>query len=97
MNASHRVRRGLIWVGLTLLALATLAVLAGIALDAGYLRGPLLKVLAAHFDRPIRVNGTLSLHIFSRNPRLVAERLIIGNPAWTPPEMAGKPRFMQKH
>jgi AsmA family protein len=85
MNASHRVRRGLIWVGLTLLALATLAVLAGIALDAGYLRGPLLKVLAAHFDRPIRVDGTLSLHIFSRNPRLMAERLVIGNPAWTPP------------
>jgi uncharacterized protein involved in outer membrane biogenesis len=84
MNASHRVRRGLIWAGLTLLALATLAVLAGIALDAGYLRGPLLKVLAAHLDRPIRVDGRLSLHIFSRNPRLVAERLIVGNPAWTP-------------
>jgi uncharacterized protein involved in outer membrane biogenesis len=85
MNASHTVRRGLIWVGLTLLAFATLAVLAGIALDAGYLRGPLLKVLAAHLDRPIRVDGPLRLHIFSRNPRLVAERLIVGNPAWTPP------------
>ena len=85
MNASHRVRRGLIWAGLTLLALATLAVLTGVALDAGYLRGPLLKVLAAHLDRPIRVEGRLTLRIFSRNPRLVAERLIIGNPAWTPP------------
>jgi AsmA family protein len=85
MNASHRVRRGLIWAALTLLALATLAALAGIALDAGYLRGPLLKVLAARLDRPIRVDGPLSLHIFSRNPRLVAERLIVGNPAWTPP------------
>jgi AsmA family protein len=85
MNASHRLRRGLIWVGLTLLALATLAVLAGIALDAGYLRAPLLRVLAAHLDRPIRVDGHLSLHIFSRNPRLVAERVTIGNPAWTPP------------
>ena len=84
MNVSHRLRRGLLWLGLTLLALATLAVLAGIALDAGYLRAPLLKVLAAHLDRPIRVDGPLSLHIFSRNPRLVAERLVIGNPAWTP-------------
>jgi AsmA family protein len=84
MNVFHRLRRALLWVGLTLLALATLAVLAGIALDAGYLRAPLLKALAARLDRPIRVDGPLSLHIFSRNPRLVAERVIIGNPAWTP-------------
>jgi AsmA family protein len=85
MNASHRLRRGLVWLGWTLLVLATLAVLAGVALDAGYLRGPLLKMLAAHLDRPIQVDGPLTLHIFSRNPRLVAERLTLGNPAWTPP------------
>jgi uncharacterized protein involved in outer membrane biogenesis len=84
MNVSHRLRRGLIWVGVALLVLATLAVLTGVALDAGYLRAPLLKVLAAHLDRPIRVDGPLSLHIFSSNPRLVAERLTVGNPAWTP-------------
>jgi AsmA family protein len=85
MNASHKLRRGLIWVGSTLLALVTLAVLVGVALDAGYLRGPLLKVLAAHTDRPIRVDGLLSVHIFSRNPRLVAEHVTIGSPSWTPP------------
>jgi AsmA family protein len=84
MNASHRLRRGLIWVGWALLALAILTILVGVALDAGYLRGPLLKVLAAHTDRPIRVDGALSLHIFSRNPRLVAERITIGSPTWTP-------------
>ncbi len=43
------------------------------------------NVLAAHTDRPIRVDGALSLHIFARNPRLVAERVTIGNPPWTPP------------
>jgi len=85
MNISHSLRLGLIWVGGTLLVLAILAVLAGLALDAGYLRGPLLKVLAAHLDRPLRVDGPLSLHIFSRNPRLRAERVTIGSPAWTPP------------
>ena len=57
------------------------------ALDAGYLRGPLLKILASNTDRPIRVDGALKLRIFSRNPRLVAERVTIGSPAWTP---AGK-------
>jgi hypothetical protein len=85
MNASQRLRRGLWWVGWTLLALAISVVLAAVALDAGYFRGPLLKVLAAYADRPIRVEGPLSLRIFTRNPRLVAERVTIGNPAWTPP------------
>lgn len=85
MNASRRLRRGLSWAGLTLLALAALGLVAALALDAGYLRGPLLKVLAAYTDRPIRVEGSLSLRIFSRSPRLVAERVVIGNPEWTPP------------
>src|ERR1700723_846489 len=84
MNVSHRLRRGLIWAGGTLLALAVLVVLSALALDAGYLRGPLLKALAAHTDRPIRVDGPLSVHIFSRNPRLVAQRVTIGSPPWTP-------------
>jgi AsmA family protein len=84
MNVSHSLRRGLIWVGWTLLAFATLVVVAAVALDAGYLRAPLLKVLAAHTDRPIRVDGPLSVRIFSRNPRLVAERVTIGSPPWAP-------------
>ena len=87
MKISHSLRRGLIWIGGTLFVLALLLVLAGVALDAGYLRGPLLKVLTAHLDRPIQVDGPLSLHIFSRNPRLLAERVTIGSPTWTP---AGK-------
>jgi len=84
MNASHRLRRTLIWVSAALLALFALAVLGVVALDAGYLRGPLLKWLAVHTDRPIRVEGSLSLHVFSRHPRLVAERVTIGSPPWAP-------------
>ncbi len=83
MNAAFRPRPGLYWVGGTLLALVGLSILAVVALDAGYLRGPLLKWIASHTDRPIRVDGTLSLHILSRNPRLVAERVTIGSPPWT--------------
>lgn len=85
MNASQRLRRGLSWAGLALLGLAALGVLAALALDAGYLRGPLLRILASYMDRPIRVEGSLSLHLLTRSPRLVAERVIIGNPEWTPP------------
>ena len=84
MPSPHRLRHALIWAGGTLLAFAALALLAAVALDAGYLRAPLLKVLASYTDRPIRVEGLLSLHIFSRNPRLVAEQVVIDNPAWTP-------------
>ncbi len=84
MPSPHRLRHALIWAGGTLLAIATLALLAAVALDAGYLRRPLLRVLASYADRPIRVEGLLSLHIFSRNPRLVAEQVVIDNPAWTP-------------
>ncbi len=82
MNSPQWLRRGLIWAGWTLFALAALGVIAGFALDAGYLKGPLLKLVAAQANRPIHVEGSLSLHIFSRSPRLVAERVVIGSPAW---------------
>jgi AsmA family protein len=81
-------RRGLKWVIGAFLALVALALLLGVALDAGYLHGPLVKFLAARALREIRVDGALQLHLFSRNPRLVAERVTIGNPPWTPPGVA---------
>jgi AsmA family protein len=81
-------RRGLKWVIGALLALVALALLLGVALDAGYLHGSLVKFLAARAQREIRVDGALRLHLFSRNPRLVAERVTIGNPPWTPPGVA---------
>jgi AsmA family protein len=81
-------RRGLKWVIGAFLALIALVLLFGVALDAGYLHGPLVKILAARAQREIRVDGALRLHLFSRNPRLVAERVSIGNPPWTPPGVA---------
>ena len=81
-------RRGLKWVIGAFLALVALALLLGVALDAGYLHGPLVRILAADAQREIRVEGALRLHLFSRNPRLVAERVTIGNPPWTPPGVA---------
>jgi len=81
-------RRGLKWLFGAFLALIALALLLGVALDAGYLHGPLVKFLAARAQREIRVDGELRLHLFSRNPRLVAERVTIGNPPWTPPGVA---------
>jgi AsmA family protein len=79
------VRRGLVW---TAAALAV-ALLAAAALDAavgaGYFRGPLIGFFEARYGRRIEVKGTLEAHIFSFNPRLIAEHITIGNPLWMPP------------
>jgi len=88
MNGASAVLRGLKWVIGAFLALLALALLLGVALDAGYFHGTLVKFLAADAQRPIRVDGPLRLRLFSRNPRLVAERVTIGNPPWTPPGIA---------
>lgn len=88
MTGGSAWRRGLKCVIGAFLALVALALLLGVALDAGYLHGPLVKFLAARAQREIRVDGALRLHLFSRNPRLVAERVTIGNPPWTPPGVA---------
>jgi hypothetical protein len=47
MNVAFRLHRGLIWAVGALLALVGLSILAAVALDAGYLRGPLVRLLAA--------------------------------------------------
>src|SRR5450631_1405637 len=88
MNGASLVRRGLKWMIGAFLALIAMALALAAALDAGYFHGPLVKLLAARALREIRVDGTLRLHLFSRNPRLVAERVTIGNPPWTPPGVA---------
>ncbi|HTD74234.1 MAG TPA: AsmA family protein [Steroidobacteraceae bacterium] len=88
MISPVKLRRGLIWTGGTLLALAALLVAAGAALDAGFLHDPLVKLIAAKIDRPLRVAGTLRLHLLSRNPRLEGEDVSIGNPPWSPSGVA---------
>jgi AsmA family protein len=76
-------RRGW-WLG----AAAVLLVLIGSVpllfalLDAGYFRGVLIHYVEAHFNRSIRVEGPLHLQLWTRHPRIVAERLVIGNPSW---------------
>ncbi len=66
-----------------MVALAALLVAAAAALDAGFLHDPLVKLIAAKIDRPVRVAGALRLHLLSRNPRLEAEGVSIGSPPWT--------------
>lgn len=78
------VRRGLICAVAILAALVVMAAgLAG-AIDAGYFREPLIRILAARAGRQIQVGGSLDAHFFSLHPRLVAARVTIFNPPWMP-------------
>jgi AsmA family protein len=84
MNGVSALRRGLKWLLWAFLGLIIIALALAGALDAGYFHGPLVKFLAARAQRQVRVDGPLRLRLFTRNPRLVAERVTIGNPPWTP-------------
>jgi len=83
-------RRGLKWLLWAFLGLIVLVLLFAVGLDAGYFQGALVKLLAADAQRQIRVDGPLRLRLLSLNPRLVAERVTIGNPPWTPSGIAAE-------
>lgn len=79
------MHRGLLWIAAASTALVLLAAAFLIALDAGYLRQPLISFLSAQAGRGVQVGGVLQTRLFSLTPRIVAERVTIANPPWTPP------------
>jgi uncharacterized protein involved in outer membrane biogenesis len=89
MKISLIARRVLIPMAAVLTALVLVLTLLCAALDAGLLRGPFNRFLTAHAGRQIQM-GAVETHFLSRNPRLVAEHVIIGNPEWTPPGVAAE-------
>jgi len=84
MNRSLVIRRGLKWMVGAFFSLIIVVVVLAAALNAGYFRGPLVRLLAARAGRQIDVAGSLQTHVFSLNPEVIAERVSIGNPPWTP-------------
>src|SRR5580704_15727408 len=85
MKASLVVRRGLKWTALVFAVFIVLT--AGLlgAAEAGYGHALLVHFFAWRIGRPVQVKGSLQVHLFSLQPRVVAENVIIGNPRWTPP------------
>jgi uncharacterized protein involved in outer membrane biogenesis len=84
LNGSLVLRRALLCVaGALVVSIAALAAL-GVGLDSGLLRGPFIRMIASRTSRHIEV-GVLELHVFSFHPRLMAERVTIGNPPWMMP------------
>src|ERR1700691_6024441 len=85
MQASLIIRRALIWTA-AVLAVSVLLILGlAVAVDAGFCRGPILLYVSSRTWRKITVDGAIDAHLLSRNPRVTAERVTIGNPPWMPP------------
>jgi uncharacterized protein involved in outer membrane biogenesis len=76
------------WLKLTLRMLAVLVALLAVLGMAGlivsrHVRGPLIRYVETHWGRQVRIDGKFDADVFSLHPRIVAERVIIGNPPWT--------------
>ena len=55
------------------------------AWNADLLRSSFIRFVSWQSGRPINVRGALHLHLLTRSPRIEAEQVTIGNPAWTKP------------
>jgi AsmA family protein len=67
-----------------LLFIVTVAVVL-LAWNADLLRSSFIRFVSWQSGRPIEVRGALHLRLLTRNPRIEAEQVIIGNPTWTKP------------
>jgi uncharacterized protein involved in outer membrane biogenesis len=84
MQASLIIRRALIWTLAVVVVSIILILGLAAAVDAGFCRGPLLLYLSSRIGRQIQVDGAIEAHLISRNPRMTAERVTLGNPPWMP-------------
>jgi len=88
MDRSWLTPSALQWTLRTLVVLFVLiaGLIGAIALvDANHFRGPLERFVSAHTGREIRIAGSLEAHLLSFTPRVIVDRVAIGNPPWMPP------------
>ncbi|HKU63827.1 MAG TPA: AsmA family protein [Rhizomicrobium sp.] len=75
------------WSGITLIALLVGALVTLYFLDWNQMRGPIGRYLSHHTGREIRLDGNLSVKLFSWQPSIDAQNVFIGNPSW----LSGQP------
>src|SRR4051812_19712767 len=80
------------WSGITLLAILIAAVITLYFMDWNQMRGPLARYLSHRTGREVRLDGNLSVNLFSWQPSLDAQGVTIGNPSW----LAGRAGQMPK-
>jgi len=87
MEGTWNARTLRIWALRTLVGVAALVVvlLAALLVLQDHLKGPIVRYVAAHSQRQIRVDGNFRASLLSLHPRFVADGVVIGNPPWMPP------------
>ena len=70
------------WTGITLLAILIAAIVTLYFLDWNQMRGPLGRYLSHRSGREVRLDGNLSVKLFSWQPSLDAHGIYVGNPKW---------------
>jgi uncharacterized protein involved in outer membrane biogenesis len=85
MKRASVYRTALKWTLGALAALLAVLVAVATLVDANHFRAPLARLITARTGRDIRIDGSLRAHLLSLTPRLIAQRVAIGNPPWMPP------------
>jgi uncharacterized protein involved in outer membrane biogenesis len=70
------------WTGITLLAFLVAAIITLYFLDWNQMRGPLSRYLSSRSGREVRIEGNLSVKLFSWQPSIDVGEVFIGNPGW---------------
>lgn len=70
------------WTGITLLAFLVAVIITLYFLDWNQMRGPLSRYLSSKSGREVRIEGNLSVKLFSWQPSLDVGEVFIGNPGW---------------
>jgi uncharacterized protein involved in outer membrane biogenesis len=78
------------WSGIALLALLAALVIALYFLDWNQMRGPLGRYLSQRAGREVRIDGNLSVKLFTWQPSVDAGGIYVGNPQWVGAPQAAK-------
>src|SRR6516164_8782 len=78
------------WSGITLLAILFAAIVTLYFLDWNQMRGPISRYLSHRTGREVRIDGNLSVKLFSWQPRVDAAGIYVANPNWVGVPQAAK-------
>ena len=78
------------WTGITVLAVLVAAIITLYFLDWNQMRGPVGRYLSHRSGRQVRIDGNLSVKLFSWQPSVDAGGIYVGNPGWVGTPQAAK-------
>src|SRR5579859_5090356 len=70
------------WTGITLFALLFAGLVTLYFLDWNQMRGPIGRYLSHRTGREVRIDGNLSVKLFTWQPSVDAAGIYVGNPQW---------------